>query len=618
MGDAETIILTLPDQVSGPATAMGAAIDKLAARLDAARAKVDALAAAGGEPTAIKNAETYARLLAGQLANAKAKADALASTPPIDPAPIQEAADAAADLATSSEQATAPVEEIGKAISSGASSAGGAKVPFEALAGATTTLGGASGGAAAKGINLIKFLGQLGPYGALAVVAILGVVAAFAALYAIASKALSASDAARSEFLALQGTMKGDAAAALELQAAISQVAAGSALGREKVSDYATSLAKAKLSGGELQRALEAASIAGSAGGDEIATAFLKDVAAAKAAGQSVDALSAKMKAQLGGVARAQLLSLGVQTKKLGENITEIFSGSNVEPFLLALEDSLSLVSQNTVIGQQFKEVITKAMDGFFAAAARVMPYVKEGFVGLAIVAVQLYIAYAKVRNAINEMIGPTDQAGASATGLSIALEAGQAVAWTLVVVFGAIAAVVAAVVAVVAIFYGMFLAIGAAGTWIGDQIVAGFKSIASLDLSSIASGIIDGLINGITGSIGRVVAAMSKLGSSAISAMKAAIGMASPAKAFVEVGEDGIGEGVAVGTEKAEARVDDALGGLVNPADVKADAKAARAGGGTRIAYFEIHTADSSLIELIKTTMRGEFEVEVLDGSPA
>ncbi len=593
---AETVVLTLQDQLTGPATAMGASLSGLEAQI-----------ASGG--AALREMSAQMRVLQSSATGDVGAIKSLQAAIDAETASLAKNQQAYVDMGGAATDAMRIAKDGGQA-------AAGAKVPFEALAGATTTLGGAAGGTAAKGLNLIKFLGQLGPYGALAVVAILGVVAAFAAFVAVVGKALTASDAARSELLSLTGAMHGNAEAAAELQASISQVAAGSALGRDKIADYATALAKAKLSGAELQRALEAASIAGSAGGDEIAAAFLRDVKAAKAAGQSVDALSAKMKAQLGGVAARQALALDVQMRKLGENITEIFSGSNVEPFLGALADSLSLFSQNTVIGQQFKTVITAAMDGFFESAARVMPYVKEGFVGLAIVAVQLYIAYAKVRNAIMEMVGPADQAGASATGLSIALQAGEAIAWALVVVFGAIAAVVAAVVAVVAIFYGMFVALGAAGTWIGEQIVAAFKSIANLDLSSIASGIIDGLVNGITSGAARVVAAMSSLGASAIAAMKSAIGMASPAKAFVEVGEDGIGEGVAVGTEKAEARVDDALGNLADPRSVKTAAKASRGGEGARIAYFEIHTADSSIIELIRTTLRSEFQVEMLDGS--
>lgn len=594
---AETVVVSLQDQLTGPATAMGASLSGLEAQI-----------ASGG--AALREMSAQMRVLQS---SATGDVGAIKS--------LQAAIDAETAALARNQQAYVGMggaaTDAMRIAKDGAQAAAGAKVPFEALAGATTTLGGAAGGAAAKGINLVKFLGQLGPYGALAVVAILGVVAAFAALYAVVSKALTASGEARAEFLSLQGAMHGSAEAAGELQGMISQVAAGSALGRDKIADYAKALAQAKLSGGELQRALEAASIAGSAGGDEIAAAFLRDVKAAKAAGQSVDALAAKMKAQLGGVAARQALALDVQIKKAGESITEIFSGANIEPFLVALQSSLSILSQNTVIGQQFREVITKAMDGFFEAAARVMPYVKEGFVGLAIVAVQLYIAYAKVRNAIMEMIGPTDEAGASATGLSIALEAGQAVAWAIVAAIGAIGVVVGVVVAVVGAFYAALMAVGSAGRYIGEAVGGALKSIANIDMAAIASGIIDGLVNGIVAGAARVVAAMSSLGASAIKAMKASIGMASPAKAFVEVGEDGIGEGVAVGTERAEARVDDALGNLADPRSVKMAAKDARASGGGVVYYIESLTVGSREdLGAFRAMLVGEFGAQALDGS--
>ena len=44
-----------------------------------------------------------------------------------------------------------------------------------------------------------------------------------------------------------------------------------------------------------------------------------------------------RFKARFGGVAKAQMLSLGVQSKKLRENFQQLFSGLKIERFLEAL-----------------------------------------------------------------------------------------------------------------------------------------------------------------------------------------------------------------------------------------------------------------------------------------
>jgi len=478
-----------------------------------------------------------------------------------------------------------------------------AAVNIEALAGATTILGGAAGATAAKGINLVKFIQKLGPEATLAIIGILALVAAFAILGAAIAKGISAAGAARDEFLRLQGAAHGSAAAASELQAAITGVSAGSALSREKVEGYAVALQKAGLRGAELQRALEAAAVAGSAGGDELASKFLEDAKAAKSAGASVDELSAKMTRQLGGVAAAQALSLSVQFDKLGESVDDLFSGATLDPFLTRLRDVTGMFSQQTEIGRKLRDVITKAMDGFLASATAALPYVKGLLLGAAIAAVEMYIAFKKTEAAVAAVLAPVIELVGGVDGLSAAVATGKVIMYSLVVILGALAAVAIVVGAAIALFVGIFVAVGAAGRAMGDAIVAAWSWVvgasnaagnaitsgigaaidwlSNLSLASIGSDLIAGLADGITAGIGKAVAAVTNLGSSVVAAMRTAVDSHSPSRLFFGIGDDGIDEGLAQGVDAGKPRVDKAISGLVTPEPLKLGAsKGASASG--------------------------------------
>lgn len=458
-----------------------------------------------------------------------------------------------------------------------------ASVSMDKLKNATNKLGGAFGPAGASALELYESLTAIGFAAAASLVAFAALLAIVAIFAAGVAKAGAAADAARSELLGLAGALDADAAAAEGLQAAITRVAAVSALGRAKISDYGQELAKAGLRGEQLRIALDAAAVAGSAGGDALAKSFLAQATAAARAGQSVDALAAKIKNQYGGIAARQMLSLTVQGEKLKENFDALFSGANIEPFLRALANMLSIFSQSTETGRLMRDVITKAMSDFYAGASLVLPYVKEGMLGVLIVFLQTYIWIKKAYNALKEFIGPIGDLG----GMEVALIAGKIAGAAMLVVIVALAAAVSLLVLpwliLGAAVYGAYKAIVA--------VVDGIRGVfAGLDLSTVASGMIDGLISGITGSIGRVVKATTDLANSAVGAMKAALDMHSPSRIFREdIAERGIGDALVLGFGDSEEKVDAAASDLVEPSAAKNETMAARGGSGGRpIVYIE------------------------------
>lgn len=115
------------------------------------------------------------------------------------------------------------------------------------------------------------------------------------------------------------------------------------------------------------------------------------------------------------------------------------------------------------------------------------------------------------------------------------------------------------------------------------DRLVNGLRSIPG-QLASIGSQMVHGIARGISGAAGAVVSALGGVVSSAISAAKSRLGIASPSKVFRDEVGKMIPEGIAEGIEDASAFVDAAIGGLwdgIAAPDLGSDV-AVGAGGGT------------------------------------
>lgn len=466
---------------------------------------------------------------------------------------------------------------------------------LEDLLGAAQGAGGPVGELAGVAGRLKGVLGKSGAAGAallLAAAIAAVVVGAIAAVVGLARFALAAADAARSQRLLLEAATGGRVAAdALTTQ--IDAVAGRVAMLRGPVEELALSLSRSGLEGRALEAALSAvattSTVMGQAAGSalqgiaerarqarrfvlgafdlqgtglklaEVATALSKRLnvsfAAAQAAIQNgtvrvedgLEALDDAVQAKFGKLARAQLLGFSFQLQKARENAARIFAGVNVEPFLEALHDVLSVLDQSTITGRALRAIAETALNPLFAALAKLGPIAKGFFQGMVIGALLLMVAVLKVRNAFREVFGA--DVASNIDWIKTAMYLGVGAVGAFVALLGLLAVALAIVV-------GPFALLAYAAT-------NAYDALLGIPWSSAGTFIVDGLVGGITAGVGRVVAAVRGLGQSAMATLKATLGIASPSKVFAEFGGH-TAEGFAQGVEGGNARVGDAVGSMV------------------------------------------------------
>ena len=117
--------------------------------------------------------------------------------------------------------------------------------------------------------------------------------------------------------------------------------------------------------------------------------------------------------------------------------------------------------------------------------------------------------------------------------------------------------------------------ATGLAAAWgtIGGLVAAGITSVRAM-FTPVGTGIVDGIIAGITGGIGRMGESIRGLGASAVQSARAALGIHSPSRVFADAIGRQIPAGIELGISQGSGGVNDAVAGLGSPG-------AMRLGGG-------------------------------------
>jgi hypothetical protein len=442
----------------------------------------------------------------------------------------------------------------------GGESAQGLKHLLDAAKGTAGPMGGLF-----ERVNLLtKSLGAAGLAG-VAVVAVAGLAILAAGIVALIAKlaefALVSADAARSQSLLLEGLVATNpawiknASSAGELEDAIGRVSNSVAISQDKVFGYATELYKAGLRGGELEEALDAASISASVLGDTAASSFIDSAKGVKELGGSVSNLAAQVKGKLGPTAAAQMLALSTQTAKFHEHLSGLFEGVAIEKFLGALHDVLSVFDQTTITGKALKTLVETIFNPIFAAAETLGPVLKAFFQGMVIGALLVTIAVLKIRNAIRDAFG--DESKSSIDYIKLATDAG-------VIAIGFL-------VGILAVLVGALAAVGAAAYAIVKPFLLAYEFASSIDWGALGTSIVDGIIGGITGAAGRLVDSVKGLGESAINSIKGTLGIGSPSKVFAGIGID-TAAGYAQGVDQGADGVADATASMVSiPSDTPA-----------------------------------------------
>ncbi len=412
------------------------------------------------------------------------------------------------------------------------------------------------GGQAAEATG---FLGQkLAALGGPTGIAIAVITALVAALAIVTVKlfefAIAAADVKRSTLLAFEGLL-GTAAAARDLDEAISSLRHHTAVTTDRLEDIGKTLAFAGLRGRELEKVLGALAKVEATVGQEGVNKFLKRIRAGEDYKKILDEINKK---HLVDVGERQAAGFAIQLRDLKDDLADLFEDIDIEPFLAGLREVLMLFSDQTATGRALKEMITSIFSGLFKIISAVFPYIKAFIQGMVIGFLKVYIALRPIGRAIAEAFGGSPNAGL----IDFFVFLGKAVAYVgvaiaaLAIVFGA---VWAAMSFVVGLIIGAPLAIAAA--WFA--LLAGLSAIwdALVNVFSgsgqVAYDFVMGLANGIASGASAVVSAAIGVAKGAIDAVKGALGIQSPSKVMMEMGlhtAEGFAGGVDSGSNNAQS----------------------------------------------------------------
>lgn len=632
--EVEEVTLRLNQQVSGPAAVASGAASQLAAQIDATTAAMRSMQAAG-RVDALGKLEQQIVASSGALREMAAQMRLLNSGKVVNVdeyRSLKAAIDATKGSLAKAQGEYAALSGIAKKASA-AQTAGAkeSKAGLDATARAARLLGGESGATAAKVIEFGSSLKALGPYGIAAGVSLAIVAAGVLGLVAVFVAGVRALGQFRDELLKLQGAMLGNAQAGKEAQAAINAVSSSAfnALPRDKLADYATQLGQLRLRGKDLQTALEGAAIAGSAMGDSAAQAFIGAASTAKHLEGGVDALTARYKKIWGGVAASQAYSLDVQFRRMREDITALFSGATLDPFISGMHNITSMFSQTSELGIGLRDAVSGVQQKLLSVATAALPYVKGALLGAAIAGVNMYIVFKKVYNAIRDTIGPAVQFTGIFKDASAAIVAGKVAAYSFLGVMLLVATSIALALAPLTILlsaiglaiYGVVVAARILVGFLGfmyTTVVGGFTAIKDalmhVSLADVAKNMIRSFTDAISGGLPSVSSVMGFLGDAAKSGLRAALGIHSPSR-FAQDTADNVTHTYISRVEDAAPDARESFDDFVSPKQVKSEAKAARSSGRATVVYVEIGTErpdDRALLDKMRILMRQLFDVEV------
>lgn len=344
----------------------------------------------------------------------------------------------------------------------------------------------------------------------------------------------------------------------------------------------------------------------------------------AKKMGVGADSLGAKLKAGLspddarafGDAMQVALVEKGAKPlatmansahnlAKLGlEYLGDLFEdlGKDIAPFMAAVKELFGLIdSKSTASGRALKEGIGVFFKEAFAAATKVVPYVKMFLLDIVILGLRAYISLKPLSETfdsmgtvakytatnIEELANKFVTSDLAMQGLKMTLE-------FIVYALGAVVAIIGIGIAITGAFVAAFVALSGAAFQVGEAIGTFLKdSVAALGEwvkagPQAATDFIQGLANGLANGAGLVIDAAKSLGNAAIGSVKDALGIHSPSTVMIEAGQF-TGEGFAQGMEATVPDVHDAagsLGGAAAPvmATPPPDASASGAGGGVTV----------------------------------
>jgi hypothetical protein len=385
----------------------------------------------------------------------------------------------------------------------------------------------------------------------------------------LAAFAVGAADARRNLGLTLEA-MGGSAEAGGALAASFDSVSRSTGVASDRLLDITRELKSAGVSAADMPDALRAIATQEAALGDTSGTSALID--SLKSGQKSAAGLASEMDQQFGSVVARRMKSLGAQSDTLQRNLAGLFGGLDIEPVLNGFARLVALFDSQSESGAALKALFESLFGPLVANVDTVAVKVEAFFLGAIAAALKVGIAVKSMAKQFGFSLGGLES-------LPSAAAIGETVMYSLAVVIGAVAAVVglvaAAVMSLVAVWQMAYAAGKAAWDGITGAVDSALTKLRAVDLASIGTDMIAGLVKGISGAAGQVVDALSGVVDGAIEAAKSKLKIASPSRVFEELGAF-TGEGFVVGVEDTAPMVQSAMGSLVEPPEAQAG-KAAR-----------------------------------------
>lgn len=453
------------------------------------------------------------------------------------------------------------------------------KRPAAEAAGLLTRLGDAAqgmpgplGAAAGRLGQLGSLLGRGGPIvaGALAVVAVMALVvgAVGAAIAALGRYALAQADARRSELLRLEGMTKvrrfmlggfgpRTSDSGSFLQSTIDSVSSSVAASRDEVASLAGELYRAGLRGGNLQEALEGASIALSAGGQEAVQQFKAMALGAGLMGGSVKKVADDARARFGKINDAMRLGLNVQIAKAREGFNRMFRDLNIEPLLRGMKVLTDMFDDQTIAGRTLKTLMETMIQPVINAAEKAGPLIAKFFQGMRIAALVTTLILIRLQRQLKTTFGGADVVG-DIDLVKTAVMGGIAVFSALAFTVGLAAAA-----------FGLLgAAVGAVGLTLTAPfllIAKGVELVRAINWTKLGQDVVKGIADGIRAGVQWVLDAMRSLGFEAHKEFKRATLSRSPSQLFRRTTRETIPTGIAVGLREGRPMVMAATRALVS-----------------------------------------------------
>ncbi len=252
-------------------------------------------------------------------------------------------------------------------------------------------------------------------------------------------------------------------------------------------------------------------------------------------------ALEAAAQARFGKTIAGQMASFDVQVAKAKERVGGMFRDINLGPMISGLGEFTTLLDESTVSGKAFRFLFTTGtqaiVDGLGAGA-------KSGgkfFQGMAIAALQAYIAIKPTYNSVRDFLG-MKQKPEWLTAVNVGKVAFYALAGAVGIVAVSLALAAIPFVLIGAAIYGLVAGV----KWGADMVMsavgwvlASVNSVTAafnrLGWDGLAMAAIDALVGVFRSGAAVVSDAVGNLATSAANAFKSALGIASPSKLFAQ-----------------------------------------------------------------------------------